>query len=160
VPEINLAGVLSARAKRYGDKPAVVFEGRRYTFRECDAFVGRYAALLQRLGIKKGDRVALQLPKGMEFVFFHLAALSLAAVTLPLNTAYPPEEVAYGHYWFMQKRIMAIPLAQQRTISRKFIGSKNKISFIKLLVLSKGNNHFMDLSAILKEISCFNGCNS
>lgn len=94
-PEINLARVLADRAKRYGDKPAVVFEGQRYTYREFAAFVGRYAALLRKMGIKKGDRVALQLPKGMEFIFFHLAALSLGAVTLPLNTAYAPEEIAY-----------------------------------------------------------------
>jgi malonyl-CoA/methylmalonyl-CoA synthetase len=91
----NLAKVLSDNAAQYAGKPAIIFEGQSYTFREVDTSVTSYAALLQRLGVKKGDRVALQLPKCMEFIFLHLANLSLGAVTLPLNTAYTPEETAY-----------------------------------------------------------------
>ncbi len=92
---MNLARELVDTARRYGPKPAVIFENRIYTFGEFDAEVERCAGLLRGLGITKGDRVALQLPKCMEFVSLHLAALSIGAVTLPLNPAYTPAELDY-----------------------------------------------------------------
>lgn len=57
--------------------------------------VERTASYLQRLGLQAGDRVALRLPKGLPFVYLHLATLRLGAIALPLNPAYPADELAY-----------------------------------------------------------------
>ena len=92
---MNLAQVLSEACKKYGDQRAVFFEGKKYTFREIDEEVRKRAIWLKTLGIQKGDRVALQLPKSMEFLFIHLGVLSIGAITLPLNPDYAPEEVHY-----------------------------------------------------------------
>jgi malonyl-CoA/methylmalonyl-CoA synthetase len=92
---MNLAEVLSESSRKYREKPAVLFEGRPYTFLEIDEEIRRRAAWLRNLGVTKGDRVALQVPKSMEFIFIHLAVLSLGAITLPLNPDYASEEVHY-----------------------------------------------------------------
>jgi malonyl-CoA/methylmalonyl-CoA synthetase len=92
---MNLVQVLCESFAKYSDKTAVVFEGQGYRFNEMDEEIRRYAAWLQRGGVRQGDRIALQLPKGMEFIFLHLAVLSLGAITLPLNYDYSPDEVAY-----------------------------------------------------------------
>jgi malonyl-CoA/methylmalonyl-CoA synthetase len=92
---MNLAQVLSESSKKYREKTAILFERRPYTFQEIDQEIRRRAAWLKNLGITKGDRVAIQLPKSMEFVFIHLAVLALGAITLPLNPDYSPEEVTY-----------------------------------------------------------------
>lgn len=92
---MNLAQLLAQTALRYPDKPALIFEDRTWTYRAFDQAVARHAALLQQLGVTHGDRVALQLPKQAEFLFFHLALLSLGAITLPLNPDFRAEEVAY-----------------------------------------------------------------
>lgn len=92
---MNLAQVLSQSAGRYGEKTAVVSEGRKYSFYEIDRTAAKYADCLREMGLKKGDRVAIQLPKRMEFLFAHLANLSIGAVTVPLNPDYTPEEVEY-----------------------------------------------------------------
>jgi malonyl-CoA/methylmalonyl-CoA synthetase len=92
---MNLAKKLSETAQAFGTKSAVIFEGRPYTFQEIDREVERYAALLDRLGVRVGDRVALQLPKCMEFVFLELAVLTVGGVALPLNPDYRPEELEY-----------------------------------------------------------------
>jgi len=92
---MNLARLLSETASRCPDKPAVVFEGSPCSFAAFDREVARYASLLREEGIGTGDCVGLQLPKRMEFLFAHLAALSVGAVTLPLNPDYRPDEVAY-----------------------------------------------------------------
>jgi malonyl-CoA/methylmalonyl-CoA synthetase len=65
------------------------------TYAELDQLVERTAGYLQSLGLQPGDRVALQLTKSLEFILLHLATIRLGAIVLPLNLAYPPDEVEY-----------------------------------------------------------------
>src|SRR3990170_6188827 len=92
---MNLARLLSETASRHPDKPAVVFEGTSHSYRAFDRQVERYAAMLQAEGVGKGDRVAVQLTKRMEFLYLHFAVLSVGAITLPLNPEYREGEVGY-----------------------------------------------------------------
>ena len=92
---MNLAQVLSESCSKYNEKPAIVFEGRSYRFKEIDEAVRKCSLWLHKAGIQKGDRIAIQLPKSMEFIFLHLAVLSLGGISLPLNPDYSPEEVTY-----------------------------------------------------------------
>ena len=92
---MNLAKLLAEAAEKHADRPAVVFECATHTFRAFDREVERYAAVLHASGIRKGDRVAVQLPKRMEVLFLHLAILSVGAITLPLNPSFRAGEVEY-----------------------------------------------------------------
>ncbi len=47
------------------------------------------------LGIKSGDRVGIQLEKSPEFIYIYLAVIRMGAIALPLNPAYPMEELRY-----------------------------------------------------------------
>ncbi len=66
-----------------------------YTFDDVEKQVQHYSALLHRLGVNVGDRVAIQLSKRMEFIFLHLAIMSVGGITLPLNPDYKPDELEY-----------------------------------------------------------------
>src|SRR5215216_1869303 len=68
---------------------------QRVTYAELDQLVGKTARYLQSLGLQPGERVALQLSKSLEFILLHLATIRLGAITLPLNLAYPPDEIEY-----------------------------------------------------------------
>lgn len=68
---------------------------QRLTYAELDEGVDRTAGYLTHLGLQPGDRVALQLTKSIEFILLHLAAVRLGAISLPLNLAYPPDELKY-----------------------------------------------------------------
>ncbi len=92
---MNVSKVLTQSMVKYANKVAIDFEGDMWTYGRLNDTVKRAALLLKRMGIEKGDRVALQLPKSMEFICLHLAVQSIGAVTLPLNPAYSPEEVRY-----------------------------------------------------------------
>ena len=62
------------------------------------AFLGQAARLahaLQSLGVKPGDRVAVQAEKSPEALALYAACVQAGAIFLPLNTAYTPTEVAY-----------------------------------------------------------------
>ena len=56
---------------------------------------GRYANVIASLGVKVGDRVAVQTGKHVDCVWLYLACLRVGAIYLPLNPAYTPAEVAY-----------------------------------------------------------------
>ncbi len=67
----------------------------RISYGELEREVGRTMAYLRRLGVQPGDRVALQLPKCLPFIYLHLAVMRLGAISLPLNPAYPADELSY-----------------------------------------------------------------
>ncbi len=53
---MNLPQVLFQSFQKYSAKPAILFEGRSYSFREIDEEISKRALWLQSAGIKKGDR--------------------------------------------------------------------------------------------------------
>lgn len=83
------------------DRAALEFVDERFagtttvTYGELERNVLKAIAMLQAKGITQGDRVALQLPKCLPFVYLYLAIMRLQAICLPLNTGYPPRELAY-----------------------------------------------------------------
>ena len=70
-------------------------EGARYSYADLMARSGAYAAALTGLGVRVGDRVAVQVDKSAEVIFLYLGAVRAGAVFLPLNTAYTGAEIAY-----------------------------------------------------------------
>lgn len=84
-----LKPILHARAARTPDQMAAVFEdGISWTYSDCLELVRERAAQLQRLGVRKGDRVLAWLPNDSEMVLSWFAICYLGAVFVPLNTAY------------------------------------------------------------------------
>jgi len=69
--------------------------GQRYSRREFDALISKYAAALAQRGVVPTDRVAAQVEKSPEAVALYLACLKLGAVFVPLNTAYTLAELEY-----------------------------------------------------------------
>ncbi|EWY39219.1 malonyl-CoA synthase [Skermanella stibiiresistens SB22] len=70
-------------------------DGRIHSYADLREVSGRYARLLTDLGVRKGDRVAVQVEKSPEAIFLYLACVRAGAAYLPLNTAYTKAEVAY-----------------------------------------------------------------
>lgn len=83
----------------YPDKVALEFIQARGTrtlsYQDLGQQVIQVAAYLQHLGVGAGDRVAIQLSKSLEFIYLHLAAMRLGAISLPLNPAFPAGELEY-----------------------------------------------------------------
>lgn len=92
--------VIRQNCERLGDKDCLVFETASRErvvvgYARLEEMVARSMGLLLSLGVEAGDRVAIQLPKSLEFVFLHLAVMRLGAISLPLNPGYPQRELAY-----------------------------------------------------------------
>jgi malonyl-CoA/methylmalonyl-CoA synthetase len=70
-------------------------DGRRLSYADVDYAAGLHGAALMRLGVHRGDRVALHVDKSLEAVLVYLACLRIGAVIVPLNTAYTAAELEY-----------------------------------------------------------------
>jgi long-chain acyl-CoA synthetase len=84
-PRIPLDGILRRSAERYPERPALVFYGRRTTYRQLDAGADAFAAGLRALGVKKGDRVVLHLPNVPHFPIAFFGILRAGAVVVQAN---------------------------------------------------------------------------
>jgi malonyl-CoA/methylmalonyl-CoA synthetase len=78
------------------ERPCLITPGGPdYSYSEVRLLSARYAAALESLGVKPGDRVAAQVEKSPEALFLYLGCVRAGAVFLPLNPAYTLSEVAY-----------------------------------------------------------------
>ena len=70
-------------------------EGRCISYRDVVSETARLAHALQTLGVKPGDRVAVQVEKSPEALLLYLACVRAGSVFVPLNTAYTRKELEY-----------------------------------------------------------------
>ena len=93
VPFLCLPHLLEHQASRIPDAPAILAPGRApLTYRRLHQHVESTGRTLRRMGVGRGDRVAVILPNGPEMA---VAILSLAAsaTCVPMNPAYGAEEL-------------------------------------------------------------------
>ncbi|MEJ2117497.1 MAG: class I adenylate-forming enzyme family protein [Alphaproteobacteria bacterium] len=74
-------------ARKWGEKAAIIAGSRQISFAQLDDDSDRLAVEFQRLGIVRGDRVAVMLENSIEFVIALWATLKAGAVFLPVNHA-------------------------------------------------------------------------
>lgn len=82
-------------AERYGDRRALIFRDRRYSFRDVKAEVDKASRRLATLGLARGDTVALWLPNRPEFIWYWLGASQVGLLTVFLNTRLKQPEFMY-----------------------------------------------------------------
>ena len=79
--------------------PTTVFmdvpDGQTVTFGDADRESARLAHALNELGVRPGDRVAVQCEKSPAMILLYVACVRAGAVLLPMNPAYTENEVAY-----------------------------------------------------------------
>ena len=92
---LNVGKIAFEAARKFGDREALVFEGRTFTFRELDDLIGRAAAGLQELGIGRGEVVSLYASNSWQWVVSYHAVQRLGAVVNPVNTMLTQPELEY-----------------------------------------------------------------
>jgi len=81
----------------HADKEFAVYLDERYTFAETLAHANEFAAaLVDRYGIGKGDRVAILSRNNPQWMMAFIAITSIGAVAVPMNGWWTTEELDYG----------------------------------------------------------------
>lgn len=75
------------------NKSAIYFKGKSKTYKEIEEEVNRLSNSFKKIGIKKGDRVAVILPNCPQFYTTFLAVQSLGAIFVSFNALYSPREI-------------------------------------------------------------------
>ncbi|WP_233256121.1 class I adenylate-forming enzyme family protein [Falsiroseomonas bella] len=113
-PKTTYWGALDRAARLWPDAEAVVLPGERITFTALRTLVLRRAANLHRLGLRRGDHVAICMGNSVEWTALLLAAGTLGAVVVPVNTRLRPPEIAYclrqsdAAFLVMQDRLLKV----------------------------------------------------
>jgi len=94
-PQTSLWHNLAVSALRFPNKPALVFFDQTLTYGEVLQQAERLAATLHRLGVRKGDRVLLNLQNCPQWVIAHFAILRVDAVVVPVNPMNRAEELKH-----------------------------------------------------------------
>lgn len=96
LPQTTLHANLEISARKYPNKPALIYYGYELSYQQLLNEVEKMAAYLQQeCGIKKGDRVLLYLQNSPQFVIAFYAILRADAVVVPINPMNKSEELAH-----------------------------------------------------------------
>lgn len=95
--ELTIGQLLDDIARRYPDRDALVYPDRdiRYSWREFNELCRQVAKGLLRLGIKKGDNIAIWAYNVPEWVILSFASAKMGAILVTVNTAYKSAELEY-----------------------------------------------------------------
>ncbi|MBW1815241.1 MAG: long-chain fatty acid--CoA ligase, partial [Deltaproteobacteria bacterium] len=85
----------SRTAKKFPDRDALIFMGKKITYLELDQLVNQFANALIEIGVKQGDRVALLLPNIPQIVITYYGIWRVGAVPVPNNPLYTDRELEH-----------------------------------------------------------------
>ena len=91
---MNLRLMLEETARRYPDKVAVKLDNCKLSYSELDETSNKVANALLKMGLNKGDRVAILLSNIPEYAAIYFGIVKTGAVAIPLDTRYTVSELS------------------------------------------------------------------
>jgi len=96
----TLSSLFDQTAIRLGQKEAILFlkKGRiesRITYSSLKKISDRIASGLKEMGLEKGDRIILYMPKSVEAVVIHVGIQKAGGISVILNPGFKKDELAY-----------------------------------------------------------------
>ncbi|MBR3772801.1 MAG: amino acid adenylation domain-containing protein, partial [Clostridium sp.] len=80
---------------QFGDKKALVWKDKSYTYKELNNMVNKTAILLRESGVQAKDKVSILLERGPEQIISIFAILKCGAAYLPIDCEYPEQRINY-----------------------------------------------------------------
>jgi long-chain acyl-CoA synthetase len=91
---MSLKLMLENTARRFAGKTAILTGERRVSFARLDEDSNRVARALMKMGVKKGDRVAMIQASSPEFVAVFFGIMKAGGIAVPLDSRYIADELA------------------------------------------------------------------
>jgi long-chain acyl-CoA synthetase len=93
IPEKSVVAIFDEATERWKDRTAIIFYGRKMSYRELRDEVDRFATALHGLGVRKRDRVALLLLNSPQFIIAYFGALKAGATVTSISPLYVGPEI-------------------------------------------------------------------
>ena len=149
--QLVLGEMLARWARKNPDKEALVFKDKRFTYSQFNERVNRLAHGLLKLGIARGDKVAVIFMNCSEIIESYFALAKISAVAVPLNFRFTGAEYQYQIdnsdaraliYASMFKDVVASIRSQLPKVKHCICVSKEKVEgTIDYETLLKANSH-------------------
>ncbi|HUQ41146.1 MAG TPA: long-chain fatty acid--CoA ligase [Candidatus Limnocylindrales bacterium] len=94
-PDTTMHAFLDDAAESYPGSTCTIFFNKKRTYQSISDDAWRFANGLRRLGVKKGDRVAIMLPNTPQFIVSFYGALRAGATVAPCNPLYTVPELRH-----------------------------------------------------------------
>ena len=114
--KVCLPEFLERSASEFPDNMALLFQGYQVNYRKMKSMVDRCAAGLSKLGIKKGDSVAILLPNLIPCVISYYAILKIGAIVVMNNPLYSDRELKHQFNDSGSKLLITLDLLADRMI--------------------------------------------
>jgi len=95
IPDKSVVQTFDEATEHWKDKTALIFYGKKMSYKELRDHVDRFATAMQDLGVKKGDRVALLLLNSPQFIIAYFGALKAGATLTPISPVYVSQEIKH-----------------------------------------------------------------
>jgi long-chain acyl-CoA synthetase len=96
IPEdLSLVDIFEKGLENYRDKVSIIYGEKEFTYKDMNNLTIRFANGLIKLGVKKGDVLALWLPNCPHFSICYFATLSLGATMTAISPLFVARELAY-----------------------------------------------------------------
>lgn len=92
---LSVHRIFEAQAESRPDAAAVVFGRQAITYSDLDARANRLARYLRRRGVRRGDKVAMMVPRSIDAYASILGILKAGAAYVPVDPDYPPDRIAW-----------------------------------------------------------------
>jgi len=144
-PKITLTRMLEQTVRKFPRRTALIFFGTRISYAQLLEQVNRCAAGLQRLGVRKGESVALMMQNCPQFVISYFGALRAGAIVTATSSMYTPREAS--HQW--QDAGATVVLTERRLYStvRK---ACREVRRIRSIVLISPRDYYPGRFAVLQ----------
>ena len=90
---MTLVEMTERNAKKFPEKAAIIYHDIEITYRELNETVNKMANAFLTMGLKKGDRVGLMLPRIPELTISFLSIAKAQGIVVPINFELPEEKI-------------------------------------------------------------------
>jgi long-chain acyl-CoA synthetase len=94
-PDIPLDRLLDHAVRDFPENKAVIFQGRKITYRQLEEEVAHVASGLAQKGMKKGQRMAIMLPNCPQYIAAYYAILKIGGIVVNVSPMYVERELEF-----------------------------------------------------------------
>lgn len=95
VPDYPVHHFMTEAARNYPESDAIIFKGRRISYRQLNELTDAVAAGLAANGFKKGDRAVIYMPNTPQFVIAYFGILKAGGIVIATNPLYTERELEH-----------------------------------------------------------------
>ncbi|UCG05360.1 MAG: AMP-binding protein, partial [Desulfobacterales bacterium] len=92
---MNVSNIIKRHVTEDPEKTAIIFDGRRISYRELDRRINQIAGGLLTMGFQRGDVISLFLPSLPELIIGYLGTVRAGLTANVVNAMLKEQEVAY-----------------------------------------------------------------